>query len=98
MRLMDDPAEAGAVIGGGLRSRLALARTMPGMFSQVLADWAVACDGADVVVHNGQILAAQHVAEALGVPAVLALPSPLYVPTARSRGRVRRCRRGRLKR
>jgi len=85
---MDDPAEAGAVIGGGLRSRLALARTMPGMFSQVLADcWAVACDGADVVVHNEQILAAQRVAEALGVPAVLALPSPLYVPTARSRGR-----------
>ena len=86
MRLMDDPAGAGAVIEGGVRARLRQARTMPAMFTQVLADcWAVASRGvgagADVVVHNGQIIAGQHVAEALGVPAVLALPIPMYVPT-----------------
>ncbi|MEC3975809.1 glycosyltransferase [Amycolatopsis sp. H20-H5] len=86
MRLMDDPAGAGAVIEGGIRARLQQARTMPGMFTQVLEDcWAVASHGAgagaDVVVHNGQIIAGQHVAEALGVPAVLALPIPMYVPT-----------------
>ena len=59
---------------------------MPAMFTQVLADcWAVASDGAgagaDVVVHNGQIIAGQHVAEKRGIPAVLALPIPIYVPT-----------------
>lgn len=86
MRLMDDPAAAGAVLEGGLRARLRQARIMPAMFTQVLADcWAVASHGAgagaDVVVHNGQILAGQHVAEKLGIPAVLALPIPMYVPT-----------------
>ena len=85
MRLMDDPA-MGAVIEGGVRARLRQARIMPAMFTQVLAGcWAVASQGAgagaDVVVHNGQILAGQHVAEKLGIPAVLALPIPMYVPT-----------------
>jgi sterol 3beta-glucosyltransferase len=37
--------------------------------------------GADVVVHGGQIIAAPHLAELLGVPAVLALTVPMYVPT-----------------
>ena len=85
MRLMDDPAMA-AVFDGGVRARLRQVRTMPEMFTQLLADcWAVASQGAgagaDVVVHNGQIIAGQHVAEKLGIPAVLALPTPVYVPT-----------------
>lgn len=86
MRLMDDPAIAGAVIEGGMPAWLQQARTMPAMFTQLLADcWAVASQGAgagaDVVVHNGQIIAGQHVAEKLGILAVLALPIPMYVPT-----------------
>jgi len=85
MRLMDDPA-MGAVLEGGMRARLRQVRTMPAMFTQLLADcWAIASHGAgagaDVVVHNGQIIAGHHVAEKLGVPAVLALPIPMYVPT-----------------
>ncbi|HYH76737.1 MAG TPA: glycosyltransferase [Arthrobacter sp.] len=85
MRLMDDPAMA-AMLEGGARARLLQARSMPAMFTQLLVDcWAVASHGAgasaDVVVHNGQIMAGQHVAEKLGVPAVLALPLPMYVPT-----------------
>lgn len=86
LRLLDSPAEAGRLIRGGLRTRLAQMRQMPGMFTQLLEDcWRVATTGAgagaDVVVHNGQILAGQHVAEALRVPAVLGLPIPLFVPT-----------------
>ncbi|WP_454854684.1 glycosyltransferase [Promicromonospora soli] len=82
MALMDD-ADAGALVEGGIGSRLKLMRSMPAMFTRVLQDsWAVARDsGADVVIHNGQIVAGQHVAEALDVPAVLALPIPIYVPT-----------------
>ena len=71
---------------GGVRARVALARRLPKMFGALFEDaWAVASEGAGagagVVVHNGQVLAGQHVAEALGVPSVLALPIPMYVPT-----------------
>lgn len=94
MRLMDrgtDPgSSSGSVVGdvaaGGLSAKLALAKQLPAMFTTVLDDcWSVAADGAgagaDVLVHNGQVLAGQHVAEKLGIPAVLALPLPMYVPT-----------------
>jgi sterol 3beta-glucosyltransferase len=82
MALMDGE-NAGALLEGGIGTRLELMRTLPAMFTRVLADcWSVARDsGADMVVHNGQIVAGQHVAEALGLPAVLALPIPMYVPT-----------------
>ncbi|WP_423461814.1 glycosyltransferase [Promicromonospora sp. MS192] len=82
MRLLDGDG-AGAVLEGGIRARLALMPRMAAMFTRVLEDsWAVArASGADLVVHNGQIVAGQHVAEALGVPAVLGLPIPMYVPT-----------------
>lgn len=86
MRLMDGTSAVGDVSEGGLRAKVALARKLPSMFGQVLQDcWSVASTGpgagADVVVHNGQVVAGQHVAEKLGVPAVLALPLPMYVPT-----------------
>lgn len=83
LRVMDDD-RAGELIEGGLRVRLRQMRDLPAMFTKVLEDcWAVAAAGPpfDLVVHNGQIIAGQHVAEALGVPAVLGLPLPLYVPT-----------------
>ena len=85
MRLMDDPAMAG-VLEGEVRVRLRQVRAMPAMYTQLLADcWAVASHGAgagaNIVVHNGQIIAGPHVAEKLGIPAVLALPTPVYVPT-----------------
>jgi sterol 3beta-glucosyltransferase len=87
MRLMDG---GGTVVedvaAGGLGKRLALAKQMPALFTRTLEDcWTVAADGAgagaDVVVHNGQVMAGQHVAERLGRPAVLALAIPMYVPT-----------------
>jgi sterol 3beta-glucosyltransferase len=47
--------------------------------------WSVAAEGpgaaADILVPNGQVVVGQHVAEKLGIPAVLALPIPMYVPT-----------------
>lgn len=85
MQIMDG-ADAGDIIEGGLKARLTQARTMPAMFKQTLEDcWSIASEGigknADIIVHNGQILAGQHIAEALHIPAVLALPLPMYVPT-----------------
>ncbi|GIE99414.1 glycosyltransferase [Paractinoplanes rishiriensis] len=86
LRLLDDASAVGGVAAGGVRAKLALMRRMPAMFTRVLEDcWRIASAGpgagADVIVHNGQVMAGQHVAEKLGVPAVLALPMPMYVPT-----------------
>ena len=87
LRLMDGGGAAVEdVATGGLGKKLALARQMPALFTRTLEDcWTVASDGpgagADVVVHNGQVIAGQHVAERLERPAVLALPIPMYVPT-----------------
>jgi sterol 3beta-glucosyltransferase len=77
---------AGAAVAGGARAKLRLARAMPASFARIFDDCAEialagAGRGADVVVHNGQIIAAPHVAERLGVPCVLALAAPIYVPT-----------------
>lgn len=86
LQQMDVGAAVGDVAAKGLGATIALARRLPPMFGQVLADaWAVASEGvgadADVIVHNGQVLAGHHIAEKLDVPAVLGLPLPMYVPT-----------------
>jgi sterol 3beta-glucosyltransferase len=85
MRLMGTTGVREAM-EGGVRARVALARQMPKLFDGLLESaWAVASEGpgagADMVVHNGQVVAGQHVAEKLRVPAILALPIPMYVPT-----------------
>jgi sterol 3beta-glucosyltransferase len=86
LRVLDAGSTVGEVAAGGLRARAVLLRRLPAMFTRVLDDcWQVASDGAgrdaDAIVHNGQVIAGQHVAEKLGVPAVLAMPFPMYVPT-----------------
>lgn len=86
LRLMDTTGGVGDTVNRGLRAKVALARAMPDLFRNVLDDaTAIATTGpgadSDVIVHNGQIIAAPHLAEKLGVPAVLALTVPLYLPT-----------------
>lgn len=84
LRLLDGGAAVvGDVATGGLGKKLALAKQMPALFTRTLEDcWTVAAGAdADLVVHNGQVIAGQHVAERLNRPAVLALPIPMYVPT-----------------
>ena len=86
MTLMDSGSTVGDVAAGGIRAKLDLAKKLPALFGHVFDDsWRVASSGlgagADVLVHNGQVVAGQHIAEKLGLPAVLALPIPLYIPT-----------------
>ncbi|GAA3392764.1 glycosyltransferase [Cryptosporangium minutisporangium] len=86
LRVLDTSSVVGDVAAGGARAKIRLMRQLPAMFTGVLDDcWQVASTGAgagaDVIVHNGQVIAGQHVAEKLGIPAVLALPMPMYVPT-----------------
>lgn len=80
---LDLGATIGAVSDNGFAAKARLARQLPAMFSIVFQDaWRVADELApDVVVHNGQVLAGPTIAERLGVPAVLGLPLPMYVPT-----------------
>ncbi|SDT80403.1 glycosyltransferase [Actinoplanes derwentensis] len=86
LRLLDTGTAVGDVATGGIGAKLALIRRMPAMFTRVLDDcWQAASTGpgarADIIVHNGQVMAGQHIAEKLDIPAVLALPMPMYVPT-----------------
>lgn len=82
LRVLDAGSAVGDVAEGGIRAKAALMRQLPKMFGRVLDDcWQAASGGAGLIVHNGQVIAGQHVAEKLGVPAVLALPLPMYVPT-----------------
>ena len=87
-RLKDDPLLVEAVDGGyrGIRGKITAVRTMrrvKPLIADVLRDvGAVARDArADVVVHS-PTLPAQHAAELLGVPAVLATFQPGWVPTS----------------
>jgi sterol 3beta-glucosyltransferase len=86
LRVLDSGSAIADVAAGGLKAKMALMRRLPPLFTKLLEDcWEVASFGAgvgaDVVVHNGQVIAGQHIAEKLGVPAVLAIPVPIYVPT-----------------
>jgi sterol 3beta-glucosyltransferase len=78
-------AAAAKVTHGGIRgawARVELARAMRPVLAATLDEiWAVAAEGADVVVHQPGVMAAQHIAEKLQVPAVVMAFTPAYVPT-----------------
>ncbi|MEU3648800.1 glycosyltransferase [Lentzea sp. NPDC034063] len=87
-RLLDDPLFKEAIEGGyrGLRGKITALSTInriKPLMGDVLRDvGAVArSSGADVVVHTPSV-PAQHAAEMLGVPAVLAALQPGWVPTS----------------
>ena len=56
-------------------------RDQGGPFAGIDDGWSVAAQGpgvgADILVHNGQVVVGQDVAEKLRIPAVLALPIPM---------------------
>ena len=79
-----DMDEVGRAVQGkhGLRHVLAFTRAMGRRAQYVLpAVTATARDGADIVVHHPVLPIGQHLAELLGVPAVVAPPMPALVPT-----------------
>jgi sterol 3beta-glucosyltransferase len=74
-----DLAEAkGAVEGGGWKL---LAKVKP-MLRAMLDDAWKSSQGADLIVYHPKVLAGPDLGAALEIPSVLALPAPLYVPTA----------------
>lgn len=82
-----DMLQVGEAMAGshGMRHFARLARSLGGLVEAALASaWDAAREcRPDVVIHHPVLPLGQHIAERLGVPAVLALPVPALVPTAK---------------
>ncbi len=79
-----DMSQVGAAVAGrhGLRHMASFCRSMGRRAVGVLPGaTAAARQGADIVVHHPVLPIGQHLAEMLGVPAILAPPLPALVPT-----------------
>lgn len=83
LALLDSAAAVDDAMSGGLRGKLRLAKAMPAAFRKIFDDCTgiAAARRPEMIVHNGQIIAAPHLAELHEVPVVLALTVPMYVPT-----------------
>jgi sterol 3beta-glucosyltransferase len=79
-----DMNQVGAMVAGqhGLRHLVRFCQSMGRRAAGVLPGVMAAADrGADLVVHHPVLPIGQHLAELLGVPAVVAQPIPVLVPT-----------------
>jgi sterol 3beta-glucosyltransferase len=80
LELIQTPAGKAALVGKG--NPLALLKIVAPMYRQLLDDaWAAATD-ADLVIYHPKALGGYSIAEKRGIPGILALPLPLYSPTA----------------
>src|SRR6202167_5428207 len=80
-----DMSQVGAALAGchGLRHAVRFWRSMGRRAAGLLPGATAAARlGADIVVHHPVLPLGQHLAELLGVPAVVAPPMPAFVPTA----------------
>ncbi|SDB56002.1 glycosyltransferase [Bauldia litoralis] len=69
---------------GAMRAGMRLARLVRPINRQMMADTLAAAETArpDVIVFHPKAMAAPHVAEWLGIPAILGVLQPMYTPTA----------------
>lgn len=67
---------------GSLRGAMRAAREVKPLMRAVLDDAWAASSGADVLIYHPKILAGPHIAEKLGIPAMIALAIPGLSPTA----------------
>ncbi|MGM4967777.1 glycosyltransferase [Tardiphaga sp. 1201_B9_N1_1] len=73
---------AGQEAIGSLRGAIKAAREVKPLMRIVLDDAWAASSGADLLIYHPKILAGPHIAEKLGIPALIALPMPGLSPTA----------------
>lgn len=78
LEMAQTPEGKKALAGG---NSLTLMQKMMPLLRAMLAETVPAAQGAQVVVYHPKALAGPHLAQALGVPGVLALPLPLLTPT-----------------
>jgi UDP:flavonoid glycosyltransferase YjiC (YdhE family) len=80
LELLQTPEGKAAVAGKG--NRLALLRQVTPMLRRMLDDILSVAAGAELVIYHPKALGGYSLAEKLGIPGILALPLPLYSPTA----------------
>ncbi len=79
LEMAQTPEGKKALAGG---NSLKLMQKMMPLLRTMLAETVPAAHGAQMVVYHPKALAGPHLAQALGIPGVLALPLPLLTPTA----------------
>ena len=67
---------------GSLRWMAEAARLFKPIFRRTLAEQWEAAQGAEAIVYHPQAVGGYHIAEALGIPGIMADPLPTWVPTA----------------
>ena len=80
LELLQTAEGKAAIVGKG--NPLALLRQVTPMLRRMLDDALAASTGAELVIYHPKALGGYSIAEKLGIPGVLALPLPLYSPTA----------------
>ena len=80
LELLQTPQGKAALVGKG--NPLALLRQVAPMLRRILDDALAASEDAELVLYHPKALAGYSIAEKLGIPGILALPLPLYSPTA----------------
>ncbi|MBK9714999.1 MAG: glycosyltransferase family 1 protein [Kouleothrix sp.] len=80
LELLQTAEGKAAVVGKG--NPLALLRQVTPMLRRMLDDTLAASVGAELVIYHPKALGGYSLAEKLGIPGILALPLPLYSPTA----------------
>lgn len=73
--MLDTPAGKSAFEGG---SRLQLIRQSMTVMRRVIQDSWAGAQGADAIIYHQKILAGYHIAEKLEIPAMIAMPIPVY--------------------
>jgi sterol 3beta-glucosyltransferase len=80
LELLQTAEGKAAIVGKG--NPLALLRQVTPMLRRMLDDVLSASSGAELVIYHPKALGGYSLAEKLGTPGILALPLPLYSPTA----------------
>ncbi|MBX3082761.1 MAG: glycosyltransferase family 1 protein [Anaerolineae bacterium] len=81
LKLKDTAAGKDALEGKG--NKLALMKQVKPMLGRLMQDeWKAAQDGPDLIVYHPKTLVGLHIAEKLGVPAIMSIPLPLMTPTS----------------
>lgn len=78
LQMIQSPEGKAALAGKNL---LSMIRQVMPVLRQVMEDAWQAAQDADLIIYHPKALAGYHIADKLGIPAILSLPVPMYSPT-----------------
>ena len=74
-----DTSKGKAAMAG--KTSFSLIKKVMPMLREMMEDAWTAAQGAEAIIYHPKAMAGYHIAEKLGIPALLSIPSPLYSPT-----------------